>query len=128
MRPWPHDAHFSPEHIQELRKFIDTEFSQPCPRRINSIVTAHGLTSLLAMCRVHRPVLENPERPFLQACPELHVKNGAGRLQFLNEPDQKRREWEYQDQDNKADHNVHRPFQKPVDWIFQRFIAKSDKL
>src|SRR6187431_2337940 len=41
-RPWPNNAHFALQHIQDLRKFIKVGSAQPAAQRRNVLVVVHG--------------------------------------------------------------------------------------
>ena len=87
MRTRADDAHVTHEHVPELRHFINAEFAEPFPQRINALIAIARLARLLVVIRAHGAEFVNREPPILHSGPGLNMEERAGRLNPLRDPD-----------------------------------------
>src|SRR5262245_30244307 len=53
VRSWPDDTHFPCQHVEELRQFINAQFSQPSSRRVNPEIIFRCLLGFVAVAQMH---------------------------------------------------------------------------
>src|ERR1700736_869951 len=74
--------HFATQHIQELRKFIDTRPAEPTAELCNSLVIARCLLHLGALLHNrHGPELEDPEFLVVEAIAKLRKEHRSLRIE-----------------------------------------------
>lgn len=81
------DAHVAAENIPKLWYFIDAELTKPSAEWINPFVLIPRLTRGLIVIRSHGAKFVDDELSILHAGTGLCMKERAGRLEALRDPD-----------------------------------------
>src|SRR2546428_13822588 len=106
MRTRTDDAHFAAQDIPELRDFIDAEFPEKSPERINPIVAPARLVRDALVVRPHRAKFVNGESAILDSGTHLLMEERAGRLQALRDPNDDRHHWKHHSQNEPGNDKI----------------------
>ena len=127
VRARPNDAHIAAQNIPKLRHFINAELAKPLAEWINAFVSIPRLTRELIVIGPHGAKFEDDELSILHAGTGLCMKEWAGRLVALCDPDKYRQDGKYEKHYRQGDGEIDRPFKEAVQGILQRFFAETDK-
>ena len=108
MRARTYDTHLAAQHISELWNFIDAELPEKSPEWVNAIVAAARLVRDLFVPRTHCAKFVNSESAILNSGTHLLMEERAGRLQPLRDPNDDRRHWKHQGQDEPGNDEIDR--------------------
>src|SRR5207302_10090368 len=111
----------------KLRHFVHAQFAEPFSDRIDALVRLAGLARQFAVVGMHCAKLVNLELPILHSGAVLHMKERARRLQSLSDENDRGQKRKNNEHDRQRDRHVDRAFQKPVQWIFERFFAQANE-
>src|SRR5580765_6259563 len=113
--PRPNQTHFSAKHVQQLRQFIQTEFSQDLTDLRNARIIGHleyrprhfihcsQLMLKLLSIGNHRAELEYRKRLAVQPGASLSKQDWARRTNFDEYGDQREKPGEYREQNQSPD-------------------------
>ena len=76
---------------------------------------------------MHGPVFVNPKGPAQHAVAALREKQGAGRINPLEQPDQQAGERQDQKDHRHRHRQIQGPFHQPVQGVFQRLLPQADE-
>ena len=105
MRAWPDQVHLAPQHVHQLRHFVEPESPQPLAHaRDAALVVLDPFGRRLRLARAHRPEFQQIERRAVAARARLHEEHRTARIDFDGERDsgQKRCEQNETDDRNKS--------------------------
>src|SRR5205085_8183019 len=86
-----------------------------------------GLPRFLGVVRTHGPKFVNLEPAILHSGPDLNMKERAGRLNQLRQPDDERQDWEDENHYGQRNCDVDRALKETVQRVFQRLFAQPDE-
>ena len=121
-------AHLAAQHVEELRELVDAQFTEPAARRKNPVIVRRGLPRHVVVVHRHGAKLDDVEILVLQAGAGLAVKNGAGRLPPLEEPDDEGEHGQDEDDHRQGDGDVDDALEETVERILQRLVAQAEEL
>jgi hypothetical protein len=119
VRTRAYHAHVTQQHINELRRFVQTCLAHNLSPSGDSTVALGGLQYIRMLVLPHRPELVTLESPSVQSRPFLHEEQFTGHGTLRDDEHNKQHKRKHKAQETERKDNVEPSFQPPVPFVFQ---------